>query len=577
MNSIEHHYQMLGLEPGASGVEIKQAYRDLVVVWHPDRFPENSRLQKMATEKLKEVNLAYEKLMEYVESSWYENLFGFEDEEFSKENGNAADTQPDSQNNEVPDGGGTGEAFTMKGGSSADAEFRSESAETEDWFKNGGENAETAGWLDRGYDSLKTGRLEEAISYFDKALEINPRLLKTWAAKGLILEKLGQLEEALECFDRTLEIDQGHEDAWIAKGNILYSLFKNQEALDCYDRALAIDPKNAEVWYRRWVASQKAGKFQEIPDSIGKALETDPANGGEWYQRAVGSEKIQYTFSYRQPYLLDAGGERSRNMPNDLIGDLSETRLFNIVKSLVDWRKSGMVVIEGKNAAELYIEGGSLVHGKANGLVGEEAILAIMDLDEGRVTFNWQLSPEKRTVRTSTEQLMSIWNQRDEEWRKVRKVMASSDAIFSIVLDSGGEDRTIPAKQWSVLALCNGERNVSDIAGLLGQSVLEMSKTIGKMVDMGLLVETGGARTSRAPQKEIVNETFFTEVETELKKVMGPIARVIINDTLAAFEESREAFPRDKVETFIRTVSDQIIEEQKRSQFEKACYKAWIS
>ena len=66
MNGIEHHYQVLGLEPGASGVEIKQAYRDLVIVWHPDRFPGNLRLQEMATEKLKEVNLAYKELIEYV-------------------------------------------------------------------------------------------------------------------------------------------------------------------------------------------------------------------------------------------------------------------------------------------------------------------------------------------------------------------------------------------------------------------------------------------------------------------------------------------------------------------------------
>jgi hypothetical protein len=59
-------------------------------------------------------------------------------------------------------------------------------------------------------------------------------------------------------------------------------------------------------------------------------------------------------------------------------------------------------------------------------------------------------------------------------------------------------------------------------------------------------------------------------VETELKKVVGPIARVIMNDTLTAFDESPRAFPKDRVQAFIQTVSDQIVEEQKREAFGRA-------
>jgi hypothetical protein len=54
------HYQTLEVEPGASQAEIKQAYRDLAVVWHPDRFGDNPRLREKAEEKLKQINAAYE-------------------------------------------------------------------------------------------------------------------------------------------------------------------------------------------------------------------------------------------------------------------------------------------------------------------------------------------------------------------------------------------------------------------------------------------------------------------------------------------------------------------------------------
>jgi len=55
-------YQTLGLEYGASAVEVKTAYRDLAKVWHPDRFTVDPRLQERASEMMKRINLAYETL-----------------------------------------------------------------------------------------------------------------------------------------------------------------------------------------------------------------------------------------------------------------------------------------------------------------------------------------------------------------------------------------------------------------------------------------------------------------------------------------------------------------------------------
>jgi TonB family protein len=52
----------LEVEPGASLEEIRQAYRDQTKVWHPDRFPNDIRLHKKAEGKLKQINLAYQRL-----------------------------------------------------------------------------------------------------------------------------------------------------------------------------------------------------------------------------------------------------------------------------------------------------------------------------------------------------------------------------------------------------------------------------------------------------------------------------------------------------------------------------------
>ncbi|MEA2544296.1 MAG: hypothetical protein QOH35_5662 [Acidobacteriaceae bacterium] len=51
--------EVLALKPGATPSEIKEAYRDLVKVWHPDRFGNDLRLREKAELQLKLINEAY--------------------------------------------------------------------------------------------------------------------------------------------------------------------------------------------------------------------------------------------------------------------------------------------------------------------------------------------------------------------------------------------------------------------------------------------------------------------------------------------------------------------------------------
>ena len=63
---IRRYYEILEIDPGVSPEEILQAYKDLVNVWHPDRFSRTPRLRRRAEKKLKEVNEAYEKIQSYL-------------------------------------------------------------------------------------------------------------------------------------------------------------------------------------------------------------------------------------------------------------------------------------------------------------------------------------------------------------------------------------------------------------------------------------------------------------------------------------------------------------------------------
>ncbi|MDY3846372.1 MAG: DnaJ domain-containing protein [Eubacteriales bacterium] len=60
---MKNPYEVLGITQDATDIEVKNAYRQLARKYHPDNFSNDSDMAKLAEERMKEINEAYDEIM----------------------------------------------------------------------------------------------------------------------------------------------------------------------------------------------------------------------------------------------------------------------------------------------------------------------------------------------------------------------------------------------------------------------------------------------------------------------------------------------------------------------------------
>lgn len=148
---IHHAYFLLGLKPGASLAQVKQAYRQLVKVWHPDRFFEQQEKQQ-AEEKLKQINEAYNQL------KYYQPI----------------ETNQSSPRNEV--------------------KIHNSRYDAESFYELGKEN-------------VSKKMYPEAIANFTSAIRLNPKYIKAYKLRGFSCSELGYEYRATADLNKAAELE----------------------------------------------------------------------------------------------------------------------------------------------------------------------------------------------------------------------------------------------------------------------------------------------------------------------------------------------------------------------------------
>ena len=133
-------------------------------------------------------------------------------------------------------------------------------------------------YYNQGLDFVSREQFQEAITSFDKALQINPDYANAWYNRGTSLIELGLFDEAITAFDKALNVNPDDSDAWHNRGKALDELGQHDEAIKSFDRALKNKPNDSDTWNYRGIAFAKLGRYDEAISSFNNALKIDPKN-----------------------------------------------------------------------------------------------------------------------------------------------------------------------------------------------------------------------------------------------------------------------------------------------------------
>lgn len=177
-------------------------------------------------------------------------------------------------------------------------------------------------WCNRGVALKALGRLGESVASYDRALQLDPRDVKTWFNKANALAAQKNYQEALVCFQeahklgdpnaakyveqcrRLLQTDEGNHGVvpantngaqeWFDKAADFAKLKKHADAVSCYENGLKLNPNNAAAWFNMAHSMGFLGRHQDVIKYCDHALQIHPDFAPLWIMKGLGFISMEH-------------------------------------------------------------------------------------------------------------------------------------------------------------------------------------------------------------------------------------------------------------------------------------------
>ena len=124
---------------------------------------------------------------------------------------------------------------------------------------------------------------EKALTYYNKAIEINPKYFDAYNHRGLIYLNQNKYDLAMAEFTKAIHINQQFELAYFNRGNLYYSLNNYDLALADYNKITELNPNNANAYEDRGLVYYNRGQYDLAYSQFKKAIALNTSMAGYFF------------------------------------------------------------------------------------------------------------------------------------------------------------------------------------------------------------------------------------------------------------------------------------------------------
>jgi DNA-binding Lrp family transcriptional regulator len=244
-------------------------------------------------------------------------------------------------------------------------------------------------------------------------------------------------------------------------------------------------------------------------------------------------------------------------MKEALQGQLSEGVLANLLQYLAMNQVSGCLTVRHPEGLQgyLFFEQGRLIHislgtpGKLGVLKDTAALSVMLNWQQGRFAFRDHVeSPVHSIDKSLQDLLLSAAQQLDEKGPLEPSMLSAESVLCAKTISEKQEWLVLNVAALRILSHLNGVQSLAEIANQLALPLEHVLRAAADLVQQGLVEEKAA----------LVNPSFVAELTQVLVYFIGPMAEIVVDDTLYELNVSAKTLPKRSLAEFVRELSRQL-------------------